>query len=94
MQPFGDGIDHNHHCVKAVCIREFHDEVNADSLPASLGYGEWVEQAYQSASEDLVSEAGLAGSGVLSDMSQDLWPPVVTGDQLQGLHMSQVAYDA
>ena len=91
MQLLGDGIDHNHHRVKAVHIREFHNEVDTDLLPVSLGYGEWVEQADRSASEDLVSEAGLAGSGVLSDMSRDLWPPVVVGDQLQSLHMSQVA---
>ena len=93
MQPFGDRIDHNHHCVEAVCIGEFHDEVDTDLLPVSLGYGEWVEQADWLASEDLVSEAGLAGSGVLSDVSQDLWPLVVVGDQLQSLHMSQVACD-
>ena len=65
-----------------MCIREFHDEVDTDSLPAALGYREWVEQADQSASEDLVLEAGLTSSGVLSDVSQDLWPPVVAGDQL------------
>ena len=93
MRPFGDGIDHNHHRIEAVHIGEFHDEVDTDSLPVSLGYGERVEQADQSASEDLVSEAGLAGSGVLPDMSQDLWPPVVTGDQLQSLHTSRVTCD-
>ena len=63
-------------------IWEFHDEVDTDSLPAALGYREQVEQAVRSASEDLVSEAGLASSGVLSDVSRDLWPPVVAGDQL------------
>ena len=63
-------------------VWEFHDEVDTDSLPAALGYREWVEQADQSASQDLVSEAGLASSGVLSNVSQDLWPPVVAGDQL------------
>ena len=93
MWPFGDGINHNHHRIKAMHIGEFHDEVNTDSLPASLRYGEWVEQAYRSVSEDLVSEAGLAGLGVLSDVSRDLWPPVVAGDQLQSLHTSWVACD-
>ena len=80
MWLFGDGIDHNHHRVEAVCVREFHDEVNTDLLPASLRYGERVEQADRLASEDLVSEAGLTGSGVLSNVSQELWPPIVTGD--------------
>ena len=93
MQPFGDRIDHNHHRVEAVRIGEFHDEVDTDSLPASLGYGERVEQANRSASEDLVSEAGLAGLGVLPDVSRDLRPPVVTGNQLQSLHTSRVACD-
>ena len=82
MWPFGDGVDHDHYCVKPMRVWEFHDEVDADSLPAALGYRERVEQADQSASEDLVLEAGLASSGVLSDMLQDLWPPVVAGDQL------------
>ena len=91
MWPFADRINHNHHCIEAVCIREFHDEVNTDLLPASLRYGERVEQAYRSALEDLVSEAGLAGSGVLSDVSRGLLPPVVAGDQLQSLHTSRVA---
>ena len=63
-------------------VREFHDEVDTDSLPAALGYRERVEQADRSALEDLVSEAGLASLGVLSDVSQDLWPPVVAGEQL------------
>ena len=93
MRPFGDGIDHNHHRVEAVRIGEFHDEVDTDSLPASLGYGERVEQADRSVLEDLVSEAGLAGSGVLPDVSRDLRPPVVTGDQLQSLHTSRVTCD-
>ena len=52
-----------------MCVREFHNEVDTDLLSVSLGYGKWVEQANWSASEDLVLEAGLAGSGVLSDMS-------------------------
>ena len=93
MRPFGDRIDHNHHHVEAVRIREFHDEVDTDSLPASLRYGERVEQADRSVSEDLVSEAGLAGSGVLPDVSRDLRPPVVMGDQLQSLHTSRVTCD-
>ena len=69
MWLFGDGIDHNHHCVEAVCVGEFHDEVNTDLLPESLGHWKWVEQANQLASEDLVSEAGLTGLGVLSNVS-------------------------
>ena len=82
MQPFGDRVNHNHYCIKPMRIQEFHDEVDTDSLPAALGYMEWVEQADQSVSEDLVSEAGLASLGVLSDVSRHLWPPVVVGDQL------------
>ena len=52
-----------------LCVSEFHDEVDTDSLPASLRYGKQVEQADQLASEDLVLEAGLPGLGVLSDVS-------------------------
>ena len=69
MRPFGDGVDHDHYRVKPMHVWEFHAEVDTDFLPAALGYREQVEQADRSASEDLVSEAGLASSGVLSNMS-------------------------
>ena len=43
MWLFGDGVDHDHYHVKPMHVREFHDEVDTDLLPAALGYREWVE---------------------------------------------------
>jgi hypothetical protein len=63
-------------------VREFHDEVHTDGIPAVLRSWEWVKLSDWVALLNFSPEAGITCLHVLANIAGHLWPPVVAGDEL------------
>ncbi len=79
--------------IEAVRVRKFHDEVHADPFPSSFRWADRVEFPDRTTTDYLVPETFLARPGEGPNVSPDLRPPIVPGDQLQRLHASRVPSD-
>ncbi len=93
VRPLRHGIHYNHDRIEAVRVRKFHDEVHADPFPSSFRWADRVEFPDRTTTDYLVPETFLARPGEGPNVSPDLRPPIVPGDQLQRLHASRVPSD-
>ncbi len=93
VRPLRHGIHYNHDRIEAVRVRKFHDEVHADPFPSSFRWADRVEFPNRTTTDYLVPETFLARPGEGPNVSPDLRPPIVPGDQLQRLHASRVPSD-
>jgi hypothetical protein len=79
-----EDINHNHDCVKPMCFWKLYNEVYRDGgVPALVRNLGQMELTMGKSPEHLCPVAHVTGSDVLADMSGQLGPPVVPGDELQ-----------
>src|SRR5215471_11302603 len=79
MPSFPCGVHHHHRSIIPMSFREFCDEVHRDVFPSSFRNFQWLE------SPGLAADAWSTCAAITSDVPGHLWPPVRSGDQLQGL---------
>src|SRR5215471_10098326 len=85
MPSFPCGVHHHHRSIIPMSFREFCDEVHRDVFPSSFRNFQWLEFSAWTESPGLAADAWSTCAAITSDVPGHLWPPVRSGDQLQGL---------
>jgi hypothetical protein len=91
--PLTEHIYHNHDCIEPVHFRELDDEVHRDGVPAFVQNLSRMKPTMGKLLERLCLVSRVAGSNVLADVSGQLGPPVVPGDELQHLEAASMSSD-
>jgi hypothetical protein len=88
-----EDVNHNHDHVKPMRFWELDNEVHRDGVPALVWNLGWMKLTVGKSPKRLHPVAHVAGSDVLANMSGQLGPPVVPGDELQCLEAASVPGD-
>jgi hypothetical protein len=77
-----EDVNHNHDRIEPMCLWKLDNEVHRDGIPALVWNLGQMKLTVGKSPERLRPVAHIAGSDVLADVSGQLGPPVVPGDQL------------
>jgi hypothetical protein len=72
-------------------VRKLSDEVYADYVPMVLRNGEWMKLSDWTMPLNLSPKAEIACLRILINVAGHLWPPVIAGDKLWCLPVSDVS---
>jgi hypothetical protein len=93
MGPLTKDIDHNHNHVEPMCLQKLDDEVHRDSVPVLIWDFGRMKLTVGESPKHLRLVVRVASPNILADVSVQLGPPVVPGDELQCLEVASMSSD-
>jgi hypothetical protein len=91
--PLTKDVNHNHDRVEPMCFQKLDDEVHLDGVPVLVQNLSQMKLTMGKSPECLHLVARVTGSDILANVSGQLGPPIVPGDELQCLEVASVSSD-